>query len=66
MDRQQVLPRVYTISEVLSTDECKKLVKLSEGIGYEPAELDIDGQKIKNDIRNHDYVVYTDDDLSTK
>eukprot|EP01129_Flabellula_baltica_P012436 TRINITY_DN5620_c0_g1_i1.p1 TRINITY_DN5620_c0_g1~~TRINITY_DN5620_c0_g1_i1.p1 ORF type:complete len:153 (+),score=24.18 TRINITY_DN5620_c0_g1_i1:47-505(+) len=66
MEVEQILPKVYTIKDVLDRSDCKQLVKLSESIGYTQTQLDVDGTFVENDIRNHSFAIYNSEDLASR
>lgn len=45
MELQQLAEGIFTIDHFLDEDECKRLIELSESLGYKPADVDIHGQR---------------------
>lgn len=57
---------VFTISDYLSVDECKKYISDSEKVGYEIATINaISGPEINKEIRNNDRVIFDDQELAS-
>ena len=52
---------IYTIDNFLTVDECNKLIEKSEQIGFEEAEVNVDGaQKMMKMIRNNERILFED------
>lgn len=45
MKLQQLADGILTIDYFLDVDECKRLIELSESLGYKPADVDVHGQR---------------------
>lgn len=57
---------IYTIDNLLSLEECNELVKKSELIGYEEAEVNVDGaQKMMKMVRNNERIMYEDHEYAS-
>ena len=53
---------IYTIDNFLTVDECNELIERSEQIGFEEAEVNVDGtQKMMKMVRNNERIMYQDD-----
>jgi hypothetical protein len=57
--------KIWTIDSFLSVGECYELIKLSENIGYNEAEVSlISGAKMMKSLRNNYRILHTDDSLA--
>ncbi|WP_264553096.1 2OG-Fe(II) oxygenase [Flavobacterium sp. N2038] len=57
---------IYTIDNFLSLEECNELVKKSELIGFEEAEVNVDGaQKMMKMVRNNERIMYEDHEYAS-
>lgn len=45
MEFQQLAEGILIIDHFLDGDECKRLIELSESLGYKPADVDVHGQR---------------------
>jgi len=53
--------KIWTIEQFLSVDACEELIDLSEGLGYQEAEVSLaTGAKMMKSIRNNYRLLYTD------
>lgn len=61
MNHIKVSSEIFTIDHFLSNEECDALIVKSEGIGFEEAQVNIDGgQKMMKMIRDNERVMFTD------
>lgn len=52
---------IYTIDNFLTVDECNQLIEKSEQIGFEEAEVNVDGaQKMMKTVRNNERILFED------
>ncbi|OMQ12592.1 2OG-Fe(II) oxygenase [[Flexibacter] sp. ATCC 35103] len=57
---------IYTINNFLTIDECNKLIEKSEQVGFQEAEINIDGaQTMMKMVRNNERIMYQDDDYAS-
>lgn len=67
MEVRQIAKEIFTISNVLSGEECKDFIKQSEREGYEIATVETEkGKKFIADVRNNQRVLYKNDELAAK
>lgn len=60
-------PEIFTISGVLSPQECEAYILFSEQRGYEPAKVSLpSGARRMTGIRNNDRIIYPDEKLAQK
>lgn len=45
MGLQQLADGIFTIDNFLDEDDCKRLIALSESLGYKPADVNVHGQR---------------------
>ncbi|MBF4486121.1 2OG-Fe(II) oxygenase [Flavobacterium sp. CSZ] len=57
---------IYTINNFLTIDECNKLIEKSEQVGFQEAEINIDGaQKMIKMVRNNERIMYQDEEYAS-
>ncbi|MBD2183335.1 2OG-Fe(II) oxygenase [Planktothrix sp. FACHB-1355] len=62
----EITPDIFTVSEILSPQECAEYIALSESIGYTAAPITTSrGFEMRPDIRNNDRVILDDPERST-
>ena len=67
MSIQQHGEGIFTIDSFLSWEECAQLIERSELLGYQPADVDIHGQRqMLNMVRNNERVDLESSGLATK
>jgi hypothetical protein len=65
MRRQDFTPSIFTITDVLTADECQELIAFSDRRGFEAAPINAwDGPRIDRDARNNDRAIVDDVDLA--
>jgi hypothetical protein len=58
---------IYTIDNFLTVDECNKLIEKSEQIGFEEAEVNVDGaQKMMKMVRNNERILFEDPEYASQ
>jgi predicted 2-oxoglutarate/Fe(II)-dependent dioxygenase YbiX len=65
MLKNDIIPdRIFTISNVLSPEECAEYIALTENIGYSPAGLTVgqDEYMMAPNVRNNDRVILDDEE----
>ncbi|NJK73802.1 MAG: 2OG-Fe(II) oxygenase [Oscillatoriales cyanobacterium RU_3_3] len=65
MLKNDIVPdRIFTISNVLSPEECAEYITLTENIGYTPAGLTVgqDLYEMNPEVRNNDRVILDDEE----
>lgn len=65
MLKNDIVPdRIFTISNVLSPEECAEYITLTENIGYTPAGLTVgqDRYEMNPQVRNNDRVILDDEE----
>jgi len=61
----KITDEIYTISQLLTADECDYYRKLSEKIGFEEAKVGMpSGQKMYKNIRNNDRAIIKDFEIA--
>lgn len=64
--RNQLDLDIFTVSEVLSGDECSQLIERAESVGFEAASVRThSGPQMMTNIRNNDRVVLVDETLAS-
>ena len=62
---QQHSDNIFTIEDLLSQEECKGYIELSENNGYEAAKINTDGgQKVVTNVRNNNRSFYNSEELA--
>ena len=62
----EITPDIFTVSEIVSAQECAEYIALSESIGYTSAPITTSrGFEMRPDIRNNDRVILDDIERST-
>ncbi|WP_286965684.1 prolyl hydroxylase family protein [Flavobacterium sp. UBA4854] len=57
---------IYTIDNFLTVEECNELIERSEQMGFEEAEVNVDGaQKMMKMVRNNERIMYQDDEYAS-
>jgi len=65
MERQDLAPGIFTISDVLTADECQQMIALAEERGFDAALINSFGvQRLDQKTRNNDRVIVDDFDLA--
>lgn len=58
---------IFTIDNFWTKQECEDFIIMSETIGYTPATVTTEkGQKLVNEVRNNNRVIFNDDQLADK
>ncbi|MES1181870.1 MAG: 2OG-Fe(II) oxygenase [Flavobacterium sp.] len=59
---------IFVIEDFLSADECKELIDISEGIGFEEAKVQVGNnqQATIKGIRNNERILYKSDEFAEK
>lgn len=67
MELIQHTPKIWTLRNFISKEECCKLISLSEEKGYEEAKINLrSGSQMMKSIRNNSRLLYTDITLAEK
>jgi prolyl 4-hydroxylase len=67
MKRQSIREGVFTVADVLSSDECTELVALAERHGFEIATINTrHGAEVDRDVRNNERVILDDQALANR
>lgn len=67
MERQDLAPGIFTISDVLTADECRQMIAFAEERGFDPATINAFGvQRLDQKTRNNDRVIDDDFDLARR
>lgn len=67
MERQDLAPSIFTISDVLTADECRQIIALAEARGFDAATINaLGGVRVDKEIRNNDRVIVDDVDLARR
>lgn len=67
MNLIQYTEKIWTIEQFLTIEECEELIKLSETIGYQEAEVSLSsGAKMMKGIRNNYRLLYENADLANQ
>lgn len=65
MKKIQHTPKIWTIEDFLSKEECQNLIFFSENKSYEEATVSLkSGAKMMKNIRNNDRLIYEDKELA--
>lgn len=65
MEKQALATGIFTISDVLTADECRQLIALAERRGFQAATVNaIDGPRLDKEMRNNDRMIEDDFDLA--
>ena len=67
MERQDLAPSIFTISGVLTADECQQMIAFAEERGFDAATINAFGvQRLDKDTRNNDRVIDDDFDFARR
>ena len=67
MERRQITPNIFVISEVLSSTECQQLISFAEAQGFNAATINAwDGPRLDTEVRNNDRVIVDDPNLAER
>src|SRR5262245_28980360 len=67
MERQELSPSIFTISDVLTPIECQALIALAAARGFDEATIiAYDGPRLDKETRNNDRVIVDDFDLAKR
>ena len=63
--RTDIAVNLFTISDVMTADECRRLIERGEGIGFEPAAVSTAaGPRMMSNVRNNDRAMFDDPELA--
>jgi prolyl 4-hydroxylase len=67
MERQIITPAIFTVTDVLTGDECQEMIALAHARGFEAATISTwNGPRIDREARNNDRVILEDFDLAQR
>jgi hypothetical protein len=67
MERRQITPNIFVISEVLALADCQQLISHAESQGFDAATINAwDGPRLDTEVRNNDRVIVDDPSLAER
>lgn len=65
MVKTQLTPGAFTVSDVLTRDECEEIIGRAESTGFEAAAVNtLDGPRVDQDVRNNARVIQDDPEMA--